>query len=68
MQCADWMCGLIGRIAAHASRPDEYGDWSLFARHFGQSVNDSLLPGSGLIALDSPNAQELPESTHSEAV
>lgn len=68
LQCADWMCGLIGRIAAHASRPDEYGDWSLFARHFGQSVNDSLLPGSGLIALDSPNAQELPESTHSEAV
>lgn len=67
LQCADWMCGLTGRIAAHASRPDEYGDWAGFARNFGQSINDALLPGSGLVVLDLPDSQALPQAAHSDS-
>jgi len=66
LQCADWMCGLMGRLAAHASRPDEYEDWAIFAKHFGQSINDALLPRSGLVALDLPNTQEFAEPAQTE--
>ena len=68
LQCADWMCGLVGRLAAHASRPDEYGDWAIFAKSFGQSINDALLPGSELISLDFPEAATLAKPAHIEAM
>lgn len=58
LQCADWMCGLVGRLAAHASRPEEYADWAVFAKSFSQSVNEALLPGSGLFTLVMPGTGE----------
>lgn len=66
LQCADWICGLMGRIAAYASRPDEYGDWSIFPGKFGRSINDAMLPGSGLDSLNLPVANTYAELAEAE--
>ena len=48
LQCADWICGLIGRLSAFAVSPIEYADWAIFKKYFFERVEDKLLPGSGL--------------------
>lgn len=39
LQCADWLCGLVGRLAAHSSRPEEFADWSVFAKKTSARVS-----------------------------
>lgn len=34
MQAADWICGLIGRIEAYRTCPDEYADYSWTEKYF----------------------------------
>lgn len=48
LQCADWICGLLGRLHAYESAPDEYGDWEIFHRYFDGRVRDATLPACGL--------------------
>ncbi len=38
LQCADWMCGLIGKLACHKVRPDEYSDFSWSETYFGSRI------------------------------
>ncbi|MEN7528863.1 DUF3800 domain-containing protein [Cupriavidus sp. 2SB] len=48
LQCADWLCGLIGRLAAHAAAPNEYADWAVFHKYFHDRVRDVALVSSGI--------------------
>ena len=48
LQCADWLCGLVGRISAHAVAAAEYPDWDVFGKYFADRVTKVMLPGSGL--------------------
>lgn len=38
LQCADWMCGLIGRLTCFNRRPDEFGDFDWAAKYFGDKI------------------------------
>lgn len=48
LQCADWLCGLIGRLTTFTVAPDEFEDWQLFDMYFAARIADVALPGSGL--------------------
>lgn len=48
LQCADWLCGLIGRLMALAVSPEEFPDWEPFDRYFSTRIAHLALPGSGL--------------------
>ncbi len=48
LQCADWLCGLIGRLTACRVSPQEYADWDVFCRYFETRIADVSLPSSGL--------------------
>ncbi|MGN6233964.1 MAG: DUF3800 domain-containing protein [Trinickia sp.] len=48
LQCADWICGLVGRLAAFSVAPDEYADWGDFEKYFGHRIKDAALTCSGL--------------------
>lgn len=48
LQCADWICGLVGRLMAFETAPQQYGDWQLFDRYFGERTKQVMLPSSGL--------------------
>lgn len=48
LQCADWICGLVGRLMALAVSPEEYQDWQPFERYFSDRIADVALLGSGL--------------------
>ncbi|MCA1939370.1 MAG: DUF3800 domain-containing protein [Caenispirillum bisanense] len=65
VQCADWICGMVGRIACHRSRPDEYTDFGWAETYFGENLDQAAqlkilrpyrrvrpveCPGEGLIA------------------
>lgn len=39
LQAADWVAGIIGRIAANRAMPDEYDDWLLFRNYFESRIN-----------------------------
>jgi hypothetical protein len=41
MQCADWICGLIGRLEAHRCRQEEFEDMEWSERYFGQRMKMS---------------------------
>lgn len=47
LQCADWICGLIGRLGCHLTRPDEYADFEWAERYFGDRIR-KVSPGSGI--------------------
>lgn len=34
IQCADWICGLVGRLGAYVCRPDEYPDLDWTVKYF----------------------------------
>jgi hypothetical protein len=38
VQCADWVCGLIGRLAANQVRPDEYEEFAWAEKYFGERI------------------------------
>lgn len=48
LQCADWICGLVGRLQAHSAEPADYPEWEVFDRYFAQRIARVMLPGSGL--------------------
>lgn len=39
LQCADWICGMVGRLGAYLCRPDEYADLDWSARYFQDRLN-----------------------------
>jgi Protein of unknown function (DUF3800) len=39
LQCADWICGLVGRLGEFVCRPDEYADLDWTARYFQARLN-----------------------------
>lgn len=48
LQCADWICGLIGRLSALSAAPQEFQDWVPFDTYFSARVAEVALPCSGL--------------------
>ncbi len=48
LQCADWICGLIGRLTALAVSPEEYEDWEPFDTYFSARISQVAMPCSGL--------------------
>lgn len=48
LQCADWICGLIGRLTALSVAPDEFKDWQVFERYFTSCIADATLSCSSL--------------------
>ncbi|WP_312934400.1 DUF3800 domain-containing protein [Pseudomonas sp.] len=48
IQCADWICGLIGRLTALSLAPDEYSELEPFDRYFSARIAKITLPGCGL--------------------
>lgn len=47
LQCADWICGLIGRLGAYRIRPDEYAGFEWAERYFGGRI-DSIAQFSSI--------------------
>lgn len=63
-QCADWLCGLIGRIGAFQARPEEWGDMHWTQRYFqdrvdSASVRSSLRLQTATLKVETP--EELPD-------
>jgi Protein of unknown function (DUF3800) len=48
LQCADWLCALVGRLTAFSVAPEEYADWAIFHKYFRDRVSHVSLPLSGL--------------------
>jgi hypothetical protein len=38
VQAADWICGLVGRLAAFERCPEEFADWEWTERYFGSRL------------------------------
>ncbi len=47
LQCADWICGLVGRLGCHLARPDEFSDFEWAEKYFGDRIR-KISPGSGI--------------------
>lgn len=60
LQCADWICGLVGRLTGYASAPAEYPDWDVFTKYFSDRITAAALPCSAL-------EKELPKSVPATA-
>ncbi len=48
LQCADWICGLVGRLTAYSVAAAEYPDWDIFGKYFSERIAKVSLPCSGL--------------------
>lgn len=48
LQCADWICGLVGRLSAYEVASDQYEDWEIFHRYFHVRVRNASLPSCNL--------------------
>lgn len=46
LQCADWICGLIGRYACYLARPDEYPEHDWTQKYFAQRIKDAAVCSS----------------------
>jgi len=57
LQCADWICGLIGRLAAHKIRPEEYPDYDWAEKYFGSRLL-RVAVRSGIRAVEGRKAKE----------
>lgn len=57
IQCADWICGLMGRLTALLVAPDEYPELEPFDRYFSDRVAKVSMPGCGL---EHQKAAEIP--------
>jgi len=40
-QCADWICGLVGRLAQYALRPNDYKEMACFETYFGDRLRQA---------------------------
>jgi hypothetical protein len=38
LQCADWICGLVGRAGCHLVAPEEYAELSWVPKYFAQRL------------------------------
>jgi hypothetical protein len=47
LQCADWLCGLIGRVGCYQVHPEEYGDLSWTEKYFLSRLR-RVAPTSGI--------------------
>ena len=47
LQCADWICGLVGRLGCYRTRPDEYKDLEWSEKYFGDRIQKAS-SGSGI--------------------
>jgi Protein of unknown function (DUF3800) len=47
LQCADWICGLVGRLGCYWTCRDEYSDWEWSDRYFGDRIRKAA-SGSGI--------------------
>lgn len=47
LQCADWLCGLIGRVGCYQVLPEEYGDLSWTEKYFLSRLR-RVAPTSGI--------------------
>ena len=41
MQCADWVCAIVGRIMTHESSSREYDDYEVFSKYFGTKLKET---------------------------
>ncbi|MBA1245460.1 DUF3800 domain-containing protein [Pseudomonas japonica] len=48
IQCADWICGLIGRLTALSVAPEEYPELEPFDTYFADRIAKVAMPCSGL--------------------
>ena len=46
VQAADWIAGMVGRISAYRLCPHEYGDWNIFDKYFGQTLDEATIRSS----------------------
>lgn len=37
-QCADWLCGIVWRLAQYELRPDDYPQLACFEQYFGERL------------------------------
>ncbi len=54
LQCADWICGLVGRLCAYEAASSQYRDWEIFHRYFHARLQAVALPCSGLERCERP--------------
>lgn len=47
LQCADWLCGLIGRVACFKVLPEEYADLAWTQKYFSARLK-SVAPKAGI--------------------
>lgn len=63
-QCADWLCGLIGRIGAYQARPDEWADMEWTQTFFQDRVDAAAIRSSIRLQTATPeleNIESLPD-------
>lgn len=65
IQCADWICGLIGRLTALLLAPDEYSELEPFDKYFSDRISKVTMPGSGL---EHQKTAEIPAELAEEAM
>ena len=40
VQCADWICGIVGRMAYYKVEPEDKPGWDVFEKYFGNTLNE----------------------------
>lgn len=55
LQCADWICGLVGRLQAYSVAAEEYSDWEIFEKFLGARLRKIATPCS---ALEPPGGED----------
>lgn len=43
VQCADWICGLIGRYGANLAEPKQYADFAWVEKYFGYRIRQAAI-------------------------
>lgn len=65
IQCADWICGLIGRLTALSVAPHEYPELEPFDKYFADRIAKVALPCSDL---EHQKTAEIPAEQAGEAM
>lgn len=65
IQCADWICGLIGRLIALLVAPNEYPELEPFDKYFSDRIARVTMPGSGL---EHQKTAEIPAEQAGESI
>jgi hypothetical protein len=43
LQCADWICGLLGRYGSYTTEPTEWADYEWAEKYFGHRITTAAL-------------------------